>query len=94
MIDSFADKITGNVFNGTRVKKLPPDLIKTAQRKLQYLNAAVTLNDLRVPPPGNRLKALKGDLKGFHAIRINDQFRIVFTWANGLASRVQIKDYH
>ena len=64
-----------------------------ARRKLRYLNAAGDLGDLR-SPPGNRLEALAGDRKGQHSIRINDQFRICFTWTNGAAENVEIVDYH
>lgn len=62
-------------------------------RKLQYLNAAQKLSDLRLPP-GNRLEALKGDWKSHYPIRINDQWRIVFKWVGGDAANVQITDYH
>ncbi len=68
-------------------------LWKIAQRKLDLLNAAQDLMDLRVPP-GNRLEVLKGDLKGYHSIRINDQYRIIFKWALVNALDVQITDYH
>jgi len=64
-----------------------------AQRKLDLINAAGALNDLRVPP-GNHLEALKGDLTGFHSIRINVQWRIVFRWFENGAEAVQIQDYH
>lgn len=64
-----------------------------ARRKLLYLHDASEINDLR-EPPGNRLEALKGTLKGFHSIRINDQWRVVFRWQSGNAYEVQIIDYH
>jgi proteic killer suppression protein len=73
-------------------RRFPGELRAVAQRKLQYLNAAARLLDLRVPP-GNRLEALKGDLKGWHSIRINDQWRIVFRWQDG-AHDVRVADYH
>ena len=73
-------------------RRFPQDLKAIAVRKLQYLNAAARLSDLKVPP-GNRLEALKGTLKGYHSIRINDQWRIVFRWDDG-AREVQIVDYH
>jgi len=66
---------------------------RVALRKLRYLNNAASLNDLRVPP-GNRLEALKGDRAGQHSIRINDRWRIVFTWRDGHAYDVAIADYH
>ena len=93
MIESFADKSTKYIFDGERVKWLPPELAKIAQIKLQYINAAVKLSDLRVPP-GNKLKPLKGSLKGYYSIRINDQFRVIFTWSDGRASNVKVTDYH
>jgi proteic killer suppression protein len=93
MIDSFADKSTLDIFDGRRVKWLPPELARIAQRKLQYINAAVKLSDLNVPP-GNRLKSLKGRLSGFYSIRINDQFRIIFLWNDGRAKQVKVTDYH
>ena len=78
----------------TRVtRSFPADLHRVAQRKLQYLNVAAVLSDLKVPP-GNRLEALKGDLRGYHSIRINDQWRVVFRWNDGNAEDVKILDYH
>jgi proteic killer suppression protein len=73
-------------------RRFPKELRTIAQRKLQYLNAAGRLSDLR-SPPGNRLEALKGNLTGYHSIRINDQWRIVFLWRDG-AYEVQVVDYH
>lgn len=64
-----------------------------AVRKLDMLNAASNINDLRVPP-GNRLEALRGELRGYHSIRINDQWRVVFRWEDGHAYEVRIADYH
>ncbi len=96
MIQSFGDKRTEDVFEGIssrETRKFPSDLIKVAVRKLDMLNAAYQLEDLR-SPPGNRLEALKGDLKGFYSIRINDQWRIIFQWQNGNALAVKIVDYH
>jgi proteic killer suppression protein len=66
---------------------------RAAQRKLQYLNAAVRLRDLAVPP-GNRIEALKGDRRGFHSIRINDQWRIIFNWKDDDVTGVAVTDYH
>lgn len=84
--DLFFDRVTGVT------RRFPNELRAVAQRKLQYLNGAVLLADLRVPP-GNRLEALKGNLKGFQSIRINDQWRIVFRWEDG-AHDVRVTDYH
>ncbi|MBS0154275.1 MAG: type II toxin-antitoxin system RelE/ParE family toxin [Nitrospira sp.] len=75
------------------VLRFPPDLIRMARRKLLYLHDASEISDLR-EPPGNRLEALRGALKGFHSIRINDQWRVVFRWQDGNAYEVQIIDYH
>jgi proteic killer suppression protein len=72
---------------------LPEDIQRRAQRKLMILNNATSVADLRVPP-GNRLEALSGDRDGQYSIRINDQWRICFVWAEGNAHRVEIVDYH
>lgn len=93
MIKSFADKDTEKLFHGRFANKLPPDIQRVAQRKLRQIHAADVLADLRVPP-GNRLEALKGDRVGQHSIRINDQWRICFTWVDGGAENVTIIDYH
>ncbi len=96
MIASFADAATEALFHGERggpIRRIPPDIRSTAIRKLDLVNAAHELRDLRVPP-GNRLEALKGDLLGKHSIRINDQWRVVFRWENGGAHDVEIVDYH
>ena len=96
MIQTFGNKLTDDIFNGRstrRVKKLHPHLVRATIRKLDMLNAAHQLVDLR-SPPGNRLEALRGDLAGFHSIRVNDQWRIVFRWENGGALDVQMVDYH
>jgi len=96
MIRSFGDSLSEDLFNdrqSSATRKFPADLRRVAQRKLQYLNAAAKLHDLAVPP-GNRLEALKGSLRGLHSIRINDQWRIVFKWEEGGPSEVKIVDYH
>ncbi len=96
MIASFADRATEALFHGETGKatrRIPSDIRSVAVRKLDLLNAAHELQDLRVPP-GNRLEALKGELKGRHSIRINDQWRVVFRWENGDAHDVEIDDYH
>jgi len=96
MIESFGNQLAEDLFddNITRITpKLPGNLRRAARRKLLYLHDAVELRDLRVPP-GNRLEPLKGDLAGFHSIRINDQWRVVFMWNSGSPGEVQIVDYH
>ncbi len=93
MIKSFADKETGELYFTGKSKKMNQVIIKTALRKLDYLNAAVSIKDLKVPP-GNRLEALKGDLKGKYSIRINDQYRIIFYFEDVNAFEVEIIDYH
>ena len=96
MIVSFGDKATEAVFHGTPdrlLKRLPADVLKRANQKLDYLNGASDLTDLEAPP-GNRLESLKGSLKGMHSIRVNDQWRIVFRWQGSDAHDVQLMDYH
>jgi len=93
MIKTFRDKETEKIFNRFISKKLPQNIQHLARRKLVILDAATELNTLRVPP-GNRLEALKGDRKGQHSIRINEQWRICFRWKAGDAYDVEIADYH
>ncbi len=93
MIKSFKDKETEKVFNRNYSKKLPEMIQQRALRKLRMINAAADINDLRVPP-GNRLEALGGGREGQHSIRINNQWRICFTWSQGDAYDVEIVDYH
>jgi proteic killer suppression protein len=93
MIKTFADASTRTLFITGRSSRLPPDLVRRARRKLEYLNSAPSLEDLRVPP-GNRLHALKGDRHGQHAIWINDQWRLCFRFLDGDAYEVEITDYH
>jgi toxin HigB-1 len=97
MILNFRDRATEDQFHGIDSKAarttLPAVLRPVAVRKLDHLNAAHDVRDLRVPP-GNHLEALKGDWKGFHSIRINDQFRVVFRFSDGNAHDVIIVDYH
>jgi proteic killer suppression protein len=92
MIRSFRCKDTEALFNDQIVRRFR-SIERVARRKLLYLHRAISLQDLRVPP-GNRLESLKGDRKGQHSIRINDQWRICFTWQNGDALDVEIVDYH
>ena len=96
MIESFGDRVTSDLYHGIssgRVRRLPSQIREPALYKLDILNAAQSLDDLR-SPPGNRLEALKGDYAGFHSIRINQQWRIVFRWQNSNAYDVSIVDYH
>ena len=93
MIRNFADREAEKIWGGIASRTLPPEIQRVARRKLRMLNAAVTLDDLRVPP-GNRLEALKGKRKGQHSIRINSQWRICFVWKSTDAHAVEIVDYH
>jgi toxin HigB-1 len=94
VILSFRDAETQRFWEtGKNRRKPPPQLWKVALRKLQMLDAAARLDDLRVPP-GNRLESLSGDRVGEHSIRINDQYRICFVWQDGNAYQVEIADYH
>ena len=97
MIRAFADRGTEDVFNGVvsraARKTCPNNLWRVAQRKLDQLDATVSLEALRVPP-GNQLEALKGDRRGQHSIRINDQYRICFSWTADGPDAVEIVDYH
>ena len=96
MIKSFGNKATSDLFHGSmssKVRMLPAEIQKPAVYKLDILNAATSLDDLR-SPPGNRLEALRGDYKGFYSIRINSQWRIVFRWQDRDAHDVAIVDYH
>ena len=92
MIESFRGKDTQTLFEGKRVKRFA-NMEAIAQRKLQQLDSASTLEFLR-SPPGNRLEALAGDRAGQHSIRINGQFRLCFVWKDGNARDVEIVDYH
>ena len=96
MIISFGDKATSELFHGIQSRnsrRIPNQIQEVALYKLDLINSAQVLDDLN-SPPGNRLEALKADLKGFYSIRINSQWRIVFKWAQNNASEVQIIDYH
>jgi len=93
MIRGFKDRTVEAVFNGESPKGFPSDLVKVARRKLGYLNAAVDLRDLAVPR-GNQLEALRGNRRGQHSIRINDQFRICFRWTLEGPVDVEVTDYH
>jgi proteic killer suppression protein len=94
MIRSFKGKFAQIILGERRVPKgFPSDLGGVARRKLVQLDAAAGLSDLMIPP-GNRLEALKGDLRGHHSIRINDQWRIIFRWTEAGPEEVEIVDYH
>ena len=93
MIKSFADKRTAAIFAGYAVRGLPMQIQKRSRAKLLAVDAAAQLDDLRVPP-GNRLEALRGDRKGQHSIRVNDQWRICFGWRENGAWDAEIVDYH
>jgi toxin HigB-1 len=97
VIVSFGDKGTEDLFDGRDTKQArkscPPDLVRVARRKLDQLNQAVVLGDLRAPP-SNRLEKLKGELAGQYSIRINDQWRVCFRWNEPGAQDVEIVDYH
>lgn len=93
MIKSFADGESEKIWYGNRSGKLPASIQQVARRKLRMINNAQDLNDLRIPP-ANHLEKLSGTLAGFHSIRINLQWRIIFSWKEGNANNVKIVDYH
>lgn len=93
MIRSFKGSQTGRIWEGLSARYLPPDIQAAALRKLRLIDAAMLLDDLKVPP-GNQLKALLGDRNGQYSIRINQQWRICFRWSGGGAEDVEICDYH
>jgi len=93
MIISFDDKKTENFYHGIGSPPFSKEIKERALRKLDLLNAACALEDLKIPP-GNRLEKLSGKLKDFHSIRINEKYRVVFIWKNNNAHNVSIIDYH
>ena len=96
MLISFGDKATEDLYHGrpsARARRFPTEVGRAAQRKLDMVNSAAELLDLR-SPPGNRLEALGGDLEGFQSIRVNDQWRIIFRWSSRGAEDVRLLDYH
>lgn len=96
MIKGFGSKGTEDIYHGENsreARRIPQTIWKVACRKLDMLNAAIQLEDLKAPP-GNRLEMLKGNLKGKYSIRINDQYRILFAFKDGNAFEVEIADYH
>jgi proteic killer suppression protein len=93
MIKTFADKETQQLFISGKSKRLPPDLIKRAVRRLEYIYYATDLNDL-LAPPSNRLHALSGDRQGQYAISVNEKWRICFRFLEGDAYDIEMTDYH
>ena len=93
MILSFGSKDTQKIWDGERVKKMPNMIQEISRRKLRMLNNSQDLMDLQIPP-SNKLEKLKGNLKDYYSIRINDQWRIIFKWESGNSSEVEIIDYH
>jgi len=92
MIKTFADRRTQALYETGRATRFPPDVAKRAARKLEYVDLATRIDDLRVPP-GNRLHALEGDRQGQYSISINDQWRICLRFADGDAYDVEVCDY-
>jgi proteic killer suppression protein len=93
MIAGFKDAETEKIWLGKRSRRIPANLHVSALKKLYMVAAAARLEDLKVPP-GNRLESLRGDRKGQHSVRINDQYRVCFVWRDGNAHDVEITDYH
>jgi proteic killer suppression protein len=93
MLISFGNKETKKIWEGERVKGFSTEIQEIARRKLRMLNNSHDINDLMIPP-SNRLEKLKGNLKDFYSIRINNQWRIIFKWNNGNAEAVEVIDYH
>lgn len=96
MVVSFGNRLAEDLFDDRQrkvVRAFPGELRRAARRKLLYLHDAAELRDLRAPR-GNRLETLKGERKGLHSIRINNQWRVVFRWENGNAAEVRVIDYH
>ena len=93
MITSFGSKETKKIWDGKRVRRFPTELQEIARRKLRMLNNSQNLMDLQIPP-ANKLEKLKGGLREYYSIRINDQWRIIFKWDKGNSSDVEVLDYH
>jgi proteic killer suppression protein len=93
VIKTFADRHTQELYATGKSKRFPPDVVKRAKRRLDYIDVAVRLDDLKVPP-GNRLHALERERAGQHAISVNDQWRVCFRFVDGDAYDVEITDYH
>lgn len=93
MIVSFGDRTTQKIWDGEWVRGFATEIQEITRRKLRMLNNAVDIKDLMIPP-SNRLEKLKGSLKDFYSIRVNNQWRLIFKWDNGTAFDVQLADYH
>jgi toxin HigB-1 len=93
MIKSFGSKETEKIWEGIRSAKIPFEIQQIGRRKLRMINNSVSIIDLRIPP-SSRLEKLSGNLKDYHSIRINDQWRIILKWQNGHSFEVEIIDYH
>jgi len=93
MLISFGNKETKKIWEGERVKRFSTEIQEIARRKLRMLNNSQDITDLMIPP-SNRLEKLKGNLKEYYSIRINNQWRIIFKWNNGNAEQVEIIVYH
>ncbi len=96
MIRGFGNQLAEDLYYDRRTKatrSFPPELRRIARRKILFLHDAAEIRDLR-RPPGNKLEALRGDRKGSHSIRINDQWRVVFVWKGSDAYEVEVVDYH
>ena len=93
MIVSFNCTETEKIWEGIKSKALPSEIQQVARRKLRMINNADNINDLRIPP-ANHLQKLKGELKGYYSIRINDQWRIIFIWESNNTKNLEIIDYH
>jgi len=96
MIVSFGNQLTEDLYNGInnpKLRRFALEVQKASIRKLDMIEYAVKLTDLKAPP-ANHLEALKGNLKGYYSIRVNDQWRIIFKWHNNTASNVKLTDYH
>ncbi|MFM2208026.1 MAG: hypothetical protein RL213_2001 [Bacteroidota bacterium] len=93
MITSFGDKETRKIWEGEMVRGISAELQETARRKLRMLNNSQDIKDLQIPP-SNHLEKLKGALKDYYSIRVNNQWRIIFQWKNGHAEKARLIDYH
>jgi len=93
MLTSFGNKDTQKIWEGERVKGFPTEVQEIVRRKLRMLNNSQNLTDLMIPP-SNRLEKLKGILKNYYSIRVNNQWRIIFKWNSGNADQVELIDYH
>ena len=93
MIQSFNCKETELIWNGSHSKKFPANIQNVARRKLRMINNSINIQDLKIPPD-NRLEKLKGNLKGFYSIRVNEKYRIIFQWKTPNATNIKLVDYH